>query len=61
MQAARARGSAILRQPHASWACTSIMDISKNTCTVAIATVERDMAGPHSMFYTKSILLPEIT
>jgi hypothetical protein len=53
MQAARARGSAILRQPHASWACTSIIDISKNKCAVAITTVERDMVRPHSM-YTKS-------
>jgi hypothetical protein len=58
MQAARARGSPILRQPHASWACTSIMDISKNTCTVAIATVERDMAGPHSMFTQNQCYCP---
>jgi hypothetical protein len=58
MQAARARGSAILRQPHASWACTSIMDISKNTCTVAIATVERDMPGPHSMLTQNQYYCP---
>jgi hypothetical protein len=45
MQAARAPGSAILRQPHASWACTSITDISKNKCAAAITTVERDMVG----------------
>ena len=52
MQAERARGSPILRQPHASCACTSVIDISKNSA-VAIATVERDMAGPHSMFTHK--------
>jgi hypothetical protein len=43
-QAARARGSVILRQPHASCACASMIDISKNKCAVAITTVERDTA-----------------
>jgi len=43
-QAARARGSAILRQPHASCACASMIDISKNKCAVAITTVERHTA-----------------
>jgi hypothetical protein len=46
MQAARARWSVILRQPHASWACTSMIDISKNKCALATITVKRDMVAP---------------
>ena len=61
MQAARARGSAILRQPHASWACTSMIDVSKNKCAVAITRVERDMAGTPIRCLHKIILLSEIT
>jgi hypothetical protein len=49
-QAARARGSAILRQPHASCACTSKIDISKNNCALAITTVERDTPDTPSIF-----------
>jgi hypothetical protein len=60
MQAARARGSAILRQPHASCACTSMIDISKNKCAVATTTVERDTPGTPFDGYIKT-LLPEIT
>ena len=60
MQAARARGSAILRQPHASCACTSMIDISKNKCAVETTTVERDTPGTPFDGYIKT-LLPEIT
>src|SRR5262245_17524144 len=55
-QAARARWSAILRQPHASCACTSVIDISKNNCAVATTTVERVTPGTPFDGYIKRLL-----